>query len=184
MRKEEIFDNKTNSSNAEYILQNAKNTKIEIVNQIFESLKIEIVDVETNETLDFFEPTEEFSILFLEGINSIDTPFEFFKSFDLVNGMKSIFLPNASLQILLAENRNAIQYIKTNILRNKRKINNLKSIEKVDNYKIKAGENLDEEIANKIKIIAKITNKDALITRVARIKTLGIKEVELESKNY
>ena len=160
----------------------AKQEKIDLAKKIFNKIEIEIADIATDSIVDKYIPSRSIVSVFEEGIDFEETPFEFFK---ISNKNESILLPNSSLQTLVIETRDILQYQATNFLRNEREIEKLTTLETIENYQIKAGKNLDEEVIDKLTVIVKITQNQLFISQVKRIKiTEGSVETTIKEKNY
>jgi len=160
----------------------AKQEKIDLAKKIFNKIEIEIADIATDSIVDKYIPSRSIVSVFEEGIDFEETPFEFFK---ISNKNESILLPNSSLQTLVIETRDILQYQATNFLRNEREIEKLTTLESIENYQIKAGKNLDEEVIDKLTVIVKITQNQLFISQVKRIKiTEGSVETTIKEKNY
>jgi hypothetical protein len=179
---EGVFYIKTSKTDNEYLLWKAKQEKIDLAKEIFNKIEIEIIDITTNNVVDTYNPSKEIVAVFQEGIDFEETPFEFFK---ISNKNESILLPNSSLQTLMIETRDILQYQATNFLRNEREIEKLTTLENIENYQIKAGKNLGEEVIDKVKVIVKITENQLFISQVKKIKIAeGSVETTIKEKTY
>jgi len=159
-----------------------KQEKIDLAKEIFNKIEIEIIDITTNNVVDTYSPSKEIVAVFEQGIDFEETPFEFFK---ISNKNESILLPNSSLQTLMIETRDILQYQATNFLRNEREIEKLTTLENIENYQIKAGKKLGEEVIDKVKVIVKITENQLFISQVKKIKiTEGSVETTIKEKTY